>query len=149
MSILSNFDLENILNNLQIQCYGIFFKNQLPTQAKKGNYIINMSNSDTNGSHWVCFIIKDAKTCYYFDSFATPPPLEVMKFCGKRTIIYNDIQIQANTSTCCGWFCVGFLLHAKLKDKLFLSEYVNMFKHNKYLNQNDRILKNYINRYLK
>ena len=148
MSILSNQDIEEICEYLSIPLIGVFSKDRLPKKRKDGAYIVNMadSTSPTGGTHWFCFIItNNTKTCWYFDSFATPPPLQVMKFCKSCTNkTFNGVQVQGDTSTSCGWFAIAFCYYfynAKHKDPIH--EFVSKFYQGTYLQRNDKLLKEF------
>jgi hypothetical protein len=73
LSTLTNSDLYSICIRLKIKLNGIYMKDELPSDLKEGNYIINLQNHDENGSHWTCFI-KNANNIFYYDSFGVVMP---------------------------------------------------------------------------
>jgi len=136
--------------SINVPLVGVFCKDELPKRCKQGCYVINLANHNEVGTHWNCFVI-EADRCYYFDSFGCPPVEEVTHFCRNlKTLIYNTRQIQADASECCGWFCVCFLhyfTHNKGDNKI--QRFVNQFKQNKQLILNDKILQEYIKKYIR
>jgi hypothetical protein len=74
--------------------------------------IVNLENSDSNGSHWVAYFnYPSFDHVEYFDSFGiVPPPLiESYLKTSKKLIVYNSIQYQHITSILCGWYCLLFI----------------------------------------
>ena len=46
----------------------------------------------------------------YFDSFGVEHnPEEIKEFIGNKNIKANIFRVQANNSTMCGYFCIGFI----------------------------------------
>jgi len=82
---------------------GIFSRDTLKRTIKKSECaIINLDDSISPGTHWVCYYNN-----YYFDSFGLPPPIEVVKYI--KDIQYNDIQYRNTKSVLCGFYCLYFL----------------------------------------
>ena len=52
--------------------------------------ILNMDDSDGQGTHWVSLYII-GNSCYYFDSFGFEPPIEVGRYCSEKTWIFQYI----------------------------------------------------------
>ena len=73
LQTLTNSDLYSICIKLKLKLNGIYMKDEIPTDLKEGNYIINLENSNQSGSHWTCFI-KEKNNVYYYVSFAVVPP---------------------------------------------------------------------------
>lgn len=84
--------------------------------------VFNLDKHYEPGSHWVAIYFNVDKThknygFYYFDSNATPPPYEIIKFYKsiKSKLKSNTFQIQHNTvqkqfeNSECGMFCIYFL----------------------------------------
>ena len=67
-------------------------------------------------------------------------PKEIKKFIGNKNIKTNIYRTQANDSTMCGYFCIGFI-DFMLKGKSLL-DYTNLFSANEYTN-NDKIISKY------
>lgn len=143
--MISNFDIEDFCKARQYNLIGVFSKNELPPKVKSGFYVINLADSDEEGTHWTCFYANTRNKAHalYFDSFATPPPKEVVEFLKPfRNIIYNNVQVQANTSVCCGFFCIAFIKYVtEHKDAI---GFLKMFHHDKYLRRNERVLLKYL-----
>jgi hypothetical protein len=107
MRELSNIDIDEIFHNVT-QYAGCFMKDALPSKPKFGKfYIINLDNSDGEGTHWVLcsFLNKDYN--FYFDPFGLAPPISILKFLksNSKPILTFDIDLQNIKSSSCGWFC--------------------------------------------
>ena len=100
----SNFDLKDISRILEIKIK-ILMKNELnELDINKINkpLIINLQNTNENGSHWVLFY-----NFAYFDSYRIQPIKEIEYF----VKVYNTIQIQPNNSKMCGQLCLYICYH--------------------------------------
>ena len=105
---------------------GVFPIDLLPDVLKPQQvYILNLDTSKEKGSHWVCLqTIGAPEIITYFDSFGSPPPLEIIPklLRNGKTIVYSDIAVQSILSQYCGYHClmVTLLMERKftLKDIL-------------------------------
>ena len=130
---LSNVDIDHIMNHYKIPYHGCYIKNRLPKHLSNGAYVINLNGH----SHWTA-LVKDGNKVFYFDSFGFPPPMEVEERVGDFT--WSDKDIQAMSSSSCGWYCVSFikfLYKKKDKEKAF-KDYLKLFS--KHLLENETIL---------
>ena len=139
--LLSNLDLEYYARKFKIPLNNVLpkdiFNNIIP---KSGNYIVNLDNSDGNGSHWTALIL--TQTCaIYFDSFGQPMPQSILRFIRKYSksckIIYSRNQIQALDSVFCGWYCLNFLYFFSAFHRRIINYGVLLNKHNSMFNIND------------
>ena len=74
--------------------------------------IVNLENSDSNGSHWVAYFNDpNCRIVEYFDSYGImPPPLiESYLKTSKKSLVHNKVQYQHMTSILCGWYCLLFI----------------------------------------
>jgi hypothetical protein len=130
MNETSEDDLLEMCKHYNIQCHGCFIPSEL-TELKKGNYILNLNGS----SHWCGLICDD--TCYYFDSFGFPPDQHIVDMIKKY--IYNPYDIQALSSSSCGYYTVAFLKWMNDKKekertfKLFLDQFSNKLRDNEFI----------------
>jgi hypothetical protein len=138
---MNNFEIIKLCKRLKIPLKNILSKDELYNiEKEKGNYIINMEDSNVgNGSHWVAMIKRD-DTSLYFDSYGFICPIAVIDFLKPSKIAYTDNDIQFLTSVQCGLFCIAFLKYMKgsnflLKD---YNDFINIFSENEKLN--DQIL---------
>ena len=116
---------------------GVCSRNNL-SKIKDGEYIINLDEHESVGTHWIALYAND-KNATYFDSFGVEHiPKEIRKFIGYKNITTNIYRIQAYDSIICGYFCIGFI-YSMLKGKRLL-EYTNSFSPN-VNEQNDKIIK--------
>jgi len=106
MSVLNNFDIEDICVKLKIPLAGVYAKNELKhLRPKIGQYyVVNMQDSDDgDGSHWVsCGFTKYGN--FYFDSYGADCPDVIQKFLRKikLPVFLNYKQIQNYSSENCG-----------------------------------------------
>lgn len=103
-----------------------------PTQILlPAGFIVNLSPSDHEGSHWIGIYIDEYGNGVYFCSFAMKPSVKSIQLflhmhC--KTITYNTMQLQATNSKYCGEYAAMFLINAF--KGLGLSEYLKVFSTN-------------------
>ena len=140
---ISNFEILDIANNLGLKIE-VIMKDELKGKIPNGNYIINLQNSNQNGSHWTAMYAQNGKF-YYSDSFGMPIPetLITNTNINNDNLFFNTNQIQDMKSQRCGFFALYFLYlmnqSGNISDKL--KQYINTFDL-KNFKQNDTIIKN-------
>ena len=67
---------------------------------------VNIDNGSMGGCHWVCFIVKGNKSCY-FDSFGGTPDKFLLNQLPKP-IKYHNFKIQDIISFLCCSYCLNF-----------------------------------------
>ena len=136
-TILSNIDLLNLANRMNLPLVGVYSKNRLPQRKMKGLFIVNIGDYETGGSHWTCFSTVP-KNVFYYDSFGSVPPIEVDQYIkavtGKKRYTINRIQSQALNATYCGWFCIA-CLYCMMHTKGSVAKRLDAF--NDFLNSED------------
>lgn len=72
--------------------------------------VVNLGDSTTRGSHWICYYKNKAKK-YYFDSYGdAKPPLELVTYLGGNKLYYNENRIQTyDDPPICGHLCLAVL----------------------------------------
>ena len=129
----TNIDLKKMSDFMGIKLNDIITKDYLQyLKPINGSYIINLNNSDKQGTHWVCFYLNNG-VAYYFDSFGIVPPLEIMKFIKRytRRIYLSDKTIQKLNSGGCGLYCLMFLYHmthSKKSKLIAFKKFMTFFK---------------------
>lgn len=109
---LTNVELIQACNALEIPIRGVFMRDNLPKRPRKKECgIVNLDNTLGSGTHWVCYL-KDDTTKLYFDSFGLQPPLELQRYLGKG-VKYSTYEIQAPQQVICGHLCLHVLNHCK------------------------------------
>lgn len=149
---LTNFDIEELCQNLKIPLLQVCSKDKLIVKPneRKSCYVINMDNADGGGTHWIAIYISGLNG-FYFDSFAAMPPKNIINFFKRYKIRwdYNKQQIQDLDSSACGYFCVYFLYFMfkhddKRKDLKFICfKMIEPFNSDDQTN-NDKVLQKYI-----
>ena len=106
---LSNHELIGYIKQLKIKHFrGVFMRDNLPKKKRtKECGIVNLADSLSDGTHWVCYSAVDPGQNYYFDSYGLPPPLEIVQYLGDN-LEYNIYQIQ-KSGQICGHLCLYFL----------------------------------------
>jgi len=111
--MLTNYDIPKIFKFYNTPLTFIGMKNQLSKKVVDGNYIINLESAPMNGSHWLALTIR-GNHAFYVDSFAGPPPLEVIAFVKRRRgchLFYNNVIIQDLKSENCGYYASACLIY--------------------------------------
>ena len=131
-SITSDEDLYSLSDRSGILLNNICYRDQL-IKMPYDNYIINLSPSVQDGSHWVALYLNKRKTPVYFDSFGMVPPLEVIKLIrksGHDNYLCNSKQVQDIRSGYCGEYCLMFLkyMNRPYPSQKNLSQFLAKFK---------------------
>ena len=111
---LSNFQLIDAAKKLGIKNFrGAFVRDQLPNRPRAVECgIVNTGDSRTNGFHWMCWF-KRNNVKYCFDSYALPPPVELVVYLKKSSkaspVYYNSERIQFGDTVFCGHLCLYVL----------------------------------------
>ena len=134
---LTNIEISEYYKN-EPRFNGVYSRNNLPNEIKKGAYVINLDEYEHTGTHWVSLFVK-ANEVIYFDSFGVEHiPKEINKFIGNKKIKGSIFRIQAYNSIRCGYFWIEFINYM-LKGKTLL-DYTNLFSPNDF-KENDRVIK--------
>ena len=134
---LTNIEISEYYKN-EPRFKGVYSRNNLPNEIKKGAYVINLDEYEHTGTHWVSLFVK-ANEVIYFDSFGVERiPKEINKFIGNKKIKGSIFRIQAYNSIRCGYFWIEFINYM-LKGKTLL-DYTNLFSPNDF-KENDRVIK--------
>lgn len=140
MSVLSNFDIQLILQEENCPCK-VCCKDELHMYPNNNKIIFNFDKSNEPGSHWAgLYISKD--TAYYCDSFGRKPLKEVITYLlnrGIHKVWYNDEQIQCESSVDCGWFSCYFILMMDNQKTKSMKTYIKQFNI-KHVKENDQLL---------
>ena len=137
---LTNFEISEYYEN-EPRFNGVYSRDNLPANIKKGAYVINLNEYEDAGTHWIALYVKN-KNVIYFDSFGVEHvPKEFIKFFKNKDIIANIFRLQAYDSIMCGYFCIKFIDY--MFDDKALIDYTNLFSPNDF-KKNDTIIKDII-----
>jgi hypothetical protein len=95
---------------------GVFSIDLLPQKrfSRPCCFIINTDPSNKAGNHWFSIFLPKFGPIEYFDSFGIQPinqeVYEFIKLNGGKWI-FNNFQIQSNSTATCGKFCILFILY--------------------------------------
>ena len=86
---LTNHELIEYIKKLKIKHFrGVFMRDNLAKKKRtKECGIVNLADSLSHGTHWVCYFNN-----YYFDTYGLSPPLEIVEYLGDN-LEYNIYQI--------------------------------------------------------
>jgi len=121
----SNFDLINYAKQLKIKYFrGYFMNDEIPKRIRTNECgIVNLQNSDQNGSHWVSYY-KNGKEKYYFDSYGLDCTNEMLKYLkptkNSPPLIISTYQIQKLGTVICGQICI-YVLYMLGKNNKFIN----------------------------
>lgn len=106
---LSNFQILDAARKLKIKnMRGVFVRDELPKRPKKVECgILNLDNSQGNGTHWTAWI-KNGNEKLYFDSYGLAPPVELVEYL-KNPVYYSSERIQPDGEVFCGHLCLYVL----------------------------------------
>jgi hypothetical protein len=128
--LLSNHDLIFLCKKFGINLIEVVFKDGITVSdvgMVDGAYIINLDETESIGTHWVC-AHKQNKTIIYFDSFGENV-FEELKAIGVDfgyKIIESMFQLQHLKDDSCGFYCLAFLNWVKSNQQLN-SRCLNLF----------------------
>ena len=89
---MSNLKIDEILKHDK-NYIGTFSKDNCPVLKNNQSTIVNLQDSDKNGSHWVSYK-KIGNKIYYFHSYAVPFVNNIIKNqCPKHQFICNIYRI--------------------------------------------------------
>jgi len=123
---LSNFEIEDYCMKKGIPLNGVMSKDLLDdTPMKNGDtYVLNLDNSDGNGTHWVC-LVKNKSTVLYYDPFGVVPPESVLKKIKntKGRCYYSQEINQDLDSVLCGYYCLS-LIKSVFRENISFRQYL-------------------------
>ena len=142
LTTTNDIQLKEYAEKMGLPLNNILMRDEMNYLNEEGFYIINLDNSNGNGTHWTSLFYHPLNS-YYFDSYGFVPPLEVEKKI--RPYIYNDADIQDFNSEACGYYALAFIkfLYDKSNKEVAFKEFLRLFKSN--TKENDDILKKYLN----
>lgn len=113
---------------------GWFCRDELENITPRGieSGILNFDLSTNSGTHWICWI-KSATHIMVFDSYGTPPPIELENYLRKskdyekryKYIYSNDLKIQPENTVICGHLSI-FMINKNPKN---LNDFMNARDH--------------------
>ena len=81
----------------------------MPKTIKNEAYVINLDEYADVGTHWIALYVKNIEIIYFDSVGVEHVPKVIKKIIGHKSIKINGFRIQANNSTMCVYFCVGFI----------------------------------------
>ena len=127
--MISNIFIDHILSKVCVDYVGCFPADHIPVRKllrrKKFCVIVNLSESNLPGTHFICIKKTSHREVAYFDSYAYPPFVSeivlLLKKLRKKSgcrIWRCKTKIQADNSVYCGFFLYGILPQRKRPSKM-------------------------------
>ena len=117
--------------------HGVYSRNNLPKQIKKGAYVINLDEYENTGTHWIALFVKTNEVIYFHSFGIEHIPKEIEHAIGNKEIKASIFRLQAYDSIMCGYYCIE-CINYMLKGKTLL-DYTNLFSPNDF-KKNDQII---------
>ena len=128
---IGNLKIDKILKNNK-NYIGTYSKDNVPILKNNQSTIINLQNSDKNGSHWVSYK-KVGNKIFYFDSFAVSfLPDIIQNQYQNHKFICNIYIIQSIDSNQCGRYCILFI-KSNIKNENDYKIFLLKFEKNNFL----------------
>ena len=128
---MSNLKIDKILQHDK-NYIGTYSKNNVPILKNNQSTIINLQDSDKNGSHWVSYKRIDNKI-FYFDSYGVAYIPDIIKNqYPNHKFICNIYRIQSIDSNQCGRFCILFV-KSNIKNENDYNDFLLQFEKNNFL----------------
>lgn len=138
------------LSNTQIDNYyagngyygGCYPKDELPDKIENKFYIINLDDSDGEGTHWTLIFNVNVPAVIYFDPFGVVPPMNAIRLMktSRKRIYYSMLELQNIMSNLCGYYCLYFADQLQ-QNRYFLDITTQDFVNNTKIN--DGVIKKY------
>lgn len=141
LTTTSDIQLKEYAKKMGLPLNNILMRDEMNELKDDGFYIINLDDSNGNGTHWTSLYFHPLNS-YYFDSYGFVPPIEVEQKI--KPYKYNDADIQDFNSKACGYYALAFIkfLYDKSNKEVAFKEFLRLFKCN--TKENDNILEKYL-----
>ena len=128
---MSNLKIDKILQHDK-NYIGTYSKDNVPILKNNQSTIINLQNSNKNGSHWVSYKKIDNKI-FHFDSYAVSFIPDIIKNqYPNHKFICNIYRIQSIDSVQCARYCILFVEY-NIKNENDYNNFLFKFKTNNFL----------------
>lgn len=142
---MNSLDILQTLTQIPPQhAIGVWPSDLIPKKwGKPAAFVFNSDNSKKPGTHWTATYLDVKSHGYYFDSYGMPPFVpdhidRLRENC--KTIRFNNKQLQSESSTVCGQFCIMFLHYAAYG--IELQKFFDLFSDD--LKKNDSIVEKFV-----
>ena len=105
---MSNNKINKILQHDK-NCIGTYSKDNVPVLKNNQSTIMNLQDSNQDGSHWTCYRKRNDKI-FYFESYGVAYIPDIIKNqYPNHKFICNIYRIQSMDSNQCGRYCILFV----------------------------------------
>lgn len=142
---MNSLELMQLLVPLSNHTVGVYPNDLIPQIWQKPiAFICNTDDSKKPGSHWISIYVNKKSEAFFFDSYGLEPYVTnianlLRKNC--KTVKFNDRQIQSESSSVCGQFCLMFLYY--MTHGIDANSFLNLFSE-KNLLTNDKIAEEFV-----
>ena len=128
---MSNLKIDEILKHDK-EYIGTYSKDNVHVLKNNQSTIINLQDSDKNGSHWVSYK-KIFNKIFYFDSYGVAYIPDIIKNqYPKHKFICNIYRVQSIDSIQCGRYCI-LLVRGIIKNENDYNNFLLQFEKNIFL----------------
>lgn len=143
---MDTLEIRRALHDLPTPYTGVYASDEIPVHwARPAALVFNCDRKNQPGSHWVAVYVDATGHGTFFDSYGFPPIVEEHRRRIRENCSFyewNTRQLQGETSTTCGHFCLVFLHHMSRTSDF--ASFCNIFKDSHA--DNDKIVKRYYER---
>lgn len=131
------FEIANFFQKLKMKNVYVCSSDTLPVKfSLPAGFVCNLSPRNSEGSHWISFIITENRNCLFLDSiFQTPKVENIFRFIKlhSKSLQCCSFQLQNHSSVVCGLYACVFVYFA-LKYRMNMLEFESNFSGNLVLN---------------
>jgi len=85
--------------------WGVFARNELPTQLLPGGYVVNSEDRESPGQHWMAVYVTEDGLMEFMDSLGRKPTDYKLNL----NCTYYSAPVQQNSSDSCGLYVLYYL----------------------------------------
>ena len=123
---MSNLKIDDVFKN-SVNYIGTYSKDNVPLLKNNQSTIINLQNSDRNGSHWTSYK-RIVNKIFYFDSYGVAYIPNIIKNqYSNHKFICNIYRLQSSNSVQCARFCILFV-KADIKNENYYNNFLLQFE---------------------
>lgn len=141
---MNSLEILQLLAHLPNHTIGVYPSDKIPKKwTIPSALVFNTDNSKRPGIHWVSVYVDKNQCGCYFDSYGLAPFVpshinRIRRNC--KNLRWNTVQLQSESSTVCGHFCVMFLYYMSIG--FGLEKFLEIF--GKDCEKNDAIVEEFV-----
>ena len=146
---MNSLEILQILSYLPDHTIGVYPSDKIPKKwTIPSALVFNTDDSKHPESHWILIYTDRDQRGWYFASYGIPPFIpshiqRMRKNC--KTLRWNVVQLQSESSRVCGHYCIMFLYYMSVGTGL--KKFLYLFGDN--YQTNDKIFKEFVSSFVK